>query len=263
MGRRAGEVVLRSEDDGRVICDKCVLADTLWRRLRGLIGRRELTPGEGMVLRPSWSVHTFFIRFPIDVVFVDADQVVTRVVDELRPWRWATHRGARDVVELPAGECARVGVVVGQRLAWAARPGRRPEVAADSEAPKNGSAPVRNGTTRVLVGTGDDRFLRLARFLLARNEFEVESTKRLAKAVDLVERNHPDVVVIDATDSLGEAARTVAAIEALYPDVAMLVVCDGEPPRWTSGLKVTEKWEALETLGDDVRTLAHPAHGWN
>jgi uncharacterized membrane protein (UPF0127 family) len=262
--RRAGELVLRSEDDGRIICDRCVLADTISRRLRGLIGRRELAPGEGMVLRPSWSVHTFFIRSPIDVVFVDADQVVTSVVEELPRWRWATDHHAHEVVELRAGECARVGIVAGQRLAWAARPGIRPEAAATSaESPTGELTTTRNGTTRVVLGTGDDRFLRLARFLLARGQCEVESTKRLSKTVDLVERHRPDVVVIDATDSLGDAARTVAAIEALHPEIALMVVCDGEPPRWTTGLKVTEKWEALETLSEDVRTLAHQAHGWN
>ena len=86
---RPGALVLRREDDGRVLCDRCVLADTMARRLRGLIGHGELEPGEGIVLRPSWSIHTFFIRYPIDVVFVDADQVVARVVRDLPPWRWA------------------------------------------------------------------------------------------------------------------------------------------------------------------------------
>ena len=109
----------------------------------------------------------------------------------------------------------------------------------------------------MLLGTSDDRFLRLARFLLTRNDFEVEVDEaRSSKTVDLVERHEPDVVVIDATDSLGDAARTVAAIEALIRMSRVLVVCDGEPPRWTTGLKVTEKWEALETLTDDIRALA-------
>jgi DNA-binding NtrC family response regulator len=115
----------------------------------------------------------------------------------------------------------------------------------------------------VLLGTSDDRFLRLARFLLARNRFEVEATKRVAKTVDLVARHEPDVVVIDTTDALGDAARTVAAIEALHPGVAVMIVCDGEPPRWTTGLKVAEKWQALETLTDDVRMLADDARSWN
>ena len=261
MGHRAGALVLRREDDGQILCERCVLADTLWRRMRGLLGRRELEPGEGIVLRPSWSVHTFFMRFAIDVVFVDADQVVSKVVGTLRPWRTATCRGARDVIELRAGECARLGLASGDRLAWAAQPGRRPPAVAEQSS--NGRGPDyatrKNSRTRVLLGTGDDRFLRLARFLLARHHFDVEATKRLAKTVDLVERHHSDVVVIDATDSLADAARTVAAMEALHPNVGVIVVCDGRPPRWTTGLKVTEKWASLESLADDIRVLADDA----
>jgi hypothetical protein len=209
-------------------------------------------------------VHTFFLRRPIDVVFVNVNQIVVRVVEPLPPWRWATCHAARDVVELRAGECKRTGIVVGQRLAWAARAERPPEADARRDLDAAQRAPASgNGATRVLLGTGDDRFLRLARFLLTRNHVEVEATKRVARTVDLVERHHPNVVVIDATDSLAEAARAVAALEALHPRVPLLVVCDGEPPRWTSGLKVTEKWEALETLTDDVRALADSAQAWN
>jgi uncharacterized protein len=263
MGHRPGALVLRREDDGRVLCERCVLADTLWRRLRGLIARPELEPRAGMVLRPSWSVHTFFLRYPIDVVFIDADQVVTKVVENLRPRRWATCRDARDVVELRAGVCAEAGVAVGQRLAWAARPEGPADAAPDATYAPTNAPSTRNGTTRVVLGTGDDRFLRLARFLLTRSHIEVEATKRVAKTIDLVERHHPDVVVIDATESIGEAARAVAALEALHPHVAVIVLCDGEPPRWTTGLRVTEKWETLETLTEDVRVLAADAREWS
>src|SRR4051812_14841395 len=186
MAHKAGALVLRREDDGQILCERCVLADTLWWRMRGLLGRRELERGEGIVLRPSWSVHTFFVRFPIDVVFVDADQMVGRAVSNLRPWRLATCRGARDVVELRAGECARRGVVEGQRLAWAAQPGDPPRVALEPNASAVDPGPraLRNGSTRVLLATGDDRFLRLGRFLLTRNRFDVAATKRLSKTVD-------------------------------------------------------------------------------
>jgi uncharacterized protein len=232
--------------------------------MRGLIGHGELEHGEGVVLRPSWSVHTFFLRYPIDVVFLDADQVVLRVVANLRPWTWATCRGARDVVELRTGECERAKVEAGQRVAWAARPGKPPAVEEPALVARTlGPQTSPNGMTRVLLGTTDDRFLRLARFLLARQNFEVEVTKRLPRTVDLVDRNRPDVVVIDATGSLADAARTVAAIEALHSHVAVMVVCDGEPPRWTKGLKVTEKWQALETLTDDVRLLARDTQARN
>jgi uncharacterized membrane protein (UPF0127 family) len=261
MRRRAGAVVLRREDDGRVLCDNCLLADTGLRRIRGLLGRRRLGAGEGIVMRPQWSIHTAFMRFPIDVVFVDADQVVLRVVAGLKPWRVALCRGAHDVVELAAGECARHELRHGHRVTWAARPEPRP-----AQTTTSGGGPdySRNGkATRVLLGTEDDRFLRLASFLLTRNQFEVQSTKRIVRVADLVERHKADVVVIDASESLGDAARAVAAIEALHPHVGVVVVCDGEPPRWTTGLKVTEKWEALETLPHDIRLLAEDAKAWS
>jgi len=158
--------------------------------------------------------------------------------------------------------CAEAGVAVGQRLAWAAQPGSPPGTDLDATSSPTVPRTSRNGTTRVVLGTADDRFLRLARFLLTRSRIEVEATKRVAKTIDLVERHHPDVVVIDATESIGEAARAVAALEALNPHVAVLVVCDGEPPRWTTGLKVTEKWETLETLTENVRALAEGASEW-
>ena len=50
---------------------------------------------------------------------------------------------------------------------------------------------------------------------------------------------------------------------ALHPHVGVMVVCDGEPPRWTTGLKVTEKWKALETLPDDLRLLSDDARPWS
>ena len=264
MRRGPGEVVLRREDDGRVICESCTLADTFWRRSRGLLGRKSLGAGEGLVLRPEWSVHTFFMRFAIDVVFVDKDQVVVKIVPSLKPWRTAICKEAHEVVELAAGECERLGLRAGDRLAWAARP-KRPNLTLASVGGRS-PRPTQEkdeSRTRVLIGTDDDQFLRLARFLLTRNHFEVEGTKRVAKLVDLVDRQGADVVVIDATGSLGDAARTVAAIEALHPEVRLVVVCDGEPPRWTSGLKVTKKWDALETLPQDLGVLAEDARAWN
>jgi uncharacterized membrane protein (UPF0127 family) len=263
VGNRAGAVVLRREDDGQIVCEHCVVADTLSRRMRGLLGRSELLPGEGIVLRPGWSVHTAFMGFSIDVAFIDSDQVVLRVIAGLKPWRTAICRGAHDVVELANGELRRRGLDVGDRVTWAARPEARPSVAPSSGNGQIQSNRTNTAATRVLLGTADDRFLRLARFLLTRNNFDVESTKRVVNTINLVERHRADIVVIDASDSLGEAARAVAAIEALHPHIGVVVVCDGEPPRWTTGLKVTEKWQALETLPDDIRLLAEAARPWN
>jgi uncharacterized membrane protein (UPF0127 family) len=84
--------------------------------MRGLLGRRALPSGEGLLLRPAGSVHTAFMRFPIDVVFLDTDGAVVGIAPELRPWRAAGRRGARAVLELPAGECERRGLRTGDRV---------------------------------------------------------------------------------------------------------------------------------------------------
>jgi len=84
--------------------------------MRGLLGRSELPPDEGILLRPAGSVHTFFMRFPIDVVFLDGDHVVVGIEQSLAPWKTAGRRGAKAVVELAAGECERRGLQVGDRV---------------------------------------------------------------------------------------------------------------------------------------------------
>jgi uncharacterized protein len=84
--------------------------------MRGLLGRSDLPRGEGVLLRPASSVHTWFMRFPIDVVFLDRELRVVKVVPQLAPWRVASGRGARAVLELAAGECERRGLRPGDRL---------------------------------------------------------------------------------------------------------------------------------------------------
>ena len=84
--------------------------------MRGLLGRQELPRGEGMLLRPAASVHTAFMRFAIDVVFLDADLRVVHLARQVPPWRVVGKRGAKCVVELPAGECSRRDFEVGDEL---------------------------------------------------------------------------------------------------------------------------------------------------
>jgi len=75
-----------------------------------------LPRGEGLLLKPAPSIHTFFMRFAIDAVFLDAGMNVVAVKADLTPWRMAGRRGARAVLELPAGEARRVGILAGTRL---------------------------------------------------------------------------------------------------------------------------------------------------
>ena len=87
--------------------------------MRGLLGRKELPSGEGILLRPAGSVHTFFMRFPIDVVFLDRDLRVVSLAEDVAPWKLRGARGAKAVLELASGECARREIRVGDQLALA------------------------------------------------------------------------------------------------------------------------------------------------
>ena len=109
------EVAL-ANDDGTVVCERCLLAETPFARMRGLLGRSGLSSGEGLLLRPAGSVHTAFMRFAIDVVFLDRDLRVLKVASDLAPWRTAACRGARAALELPAGEANRQGLRPGISL---------------------------------------------------------------------------------------------------------------------------------------------------
>jgi uncharacterized protein len=108
--------VLRMSD-GTVVCARCALATSSFTRMRGLLGRASLAPDEGMLFRPAGSIHMFFMRFAIDAVFCTRDLEVVDVVRGLRPWRMASRRGAKVVIELAEGAAA--GLAPGDRLSLA------------------------------------------------------------------------------------------------------------------------------------------------
>lgn len=98
--------------------DRIALARSPVARLRGLLGRAGLAPGEGLLLRPCNGVHTWGMKFSIDVVFLDAGGNVLRVEHSMLPGRmvpWV--RRAKQALELPAGATTAVGLEVGARLA--------------------------------------------------------------------------------------------------------------------------------------------------
>ena len=104
-------------DDGSDLVD-IEIAETAWERAVGLLARRELAPGTGLWLAPTRSIHTWGMRFTIDVVFLDDTLRITRIFERVGPWRllmggWR----ARVAVELAAGEAARLDVEAGQQLA--------------------------------------------------------------------------------------------------------------------------------------------------
>jgi uncharacterized protein len=108
--------VIRSRTRGNIVCEQTIVADTVLRRARGLLGRDSLATDEGMLITPSPSIHSAFMRFAFDAVFLDADMRVVRVADNIPKWRARGARHARSVLELAAGEAERRGVQVGDHL---------------------------------------------------------------------------------------------------------------------------------------------------
>jgi uncharacterized protein len=120
---RRGHIEVRAPG-GRHVATAVDARSTL-QRMRGLIGRR-LEPGHGLLLRRCGSVHTNFMGYPIDVVYLSRDAEIVKLVPALRPWRfsWGGRR-AEETLELASGEAERLGLAVGARLALerAATPG--------------------------------------------------------------------------------------------------------------------------------------------
>ena len=101
---------------GRVVAENLERADSSWSRFVGLMGRPGLEAGRGLWLEPCNSIHMFFMRFPIDVLFLDRQRRVKKVMLGLKPWRVSPIVfGARTVVELPAGTLSN-GSLVGALL---------------------------------------------------------------------------------------------------------------------------------------------------
>lgn len=119
MPKRSGLSLTRVvTESGKLVCERCEIPESAFGRARGLLGRDGLEPGEGMLIDRAGSVHMFFMRFPIDVVFLARDRTVVGVTHSLRPWRFAGARGAVASLELPAGRAAEAGVEKGDRLVF-------------------------------------------------------------------------------------------------------------------------------------------------
>jgi uncharacterized protein len=221
----------RIEYDGGVVCERCIVADSFRLRLRGLMGRGSIGSDEGLLLVGSPSIHTSFIRFPIDAVFLDRELGVIGVKENLQPWRVAGRWKAKHILELRSGEAARRGVGAGARLRLI-EPATAPVLTA--------SLPKDDGGIRVVLGASDRRFLRVASFLLGRNGFAVSSATRFAHVMDAVERRRADVVVLDASGPERWPVRAAAALDHNGAGIAVLVVADdvdGSPgalPKWGS-----------------------------
>jgi len=98
------------------VAEHLEIADTALKRTRGLLGRTSFPPGSGLWIEPCSSIHMFFMLFAIDVIYLDEDRRVVKLVHRLRPFLISAARGARSVVEIPAGTLEHVDVRNGDIL---------------------------------------------------------------------------------------------------------------------------------------------------
>jgi uncharacterized membrane protein (UPF0127 family) len=112
----AGSLALRNARTGVVVARRLETAFDSRARNRGLLGRTGLEPDQALVIAPCNSVHTFFMKFTIDVVFVTRDGTVRRISAGLRPWRIAASPTSFAVIETGAGVIARAGLACGDAL---------------------------------------------------------------------------------------------------------------------------------------------------
>jgi uncharacterized protein len=117
--RRLPRTVRVVAGDGIDVCARCEVAERTIPRMRGLLGRNGLGPGEGMLINPAPSVMTFFMRVPIDVVFIDKTHRIVKIVHSLGPWKIAGARKASAALELRAGTATWLGLEPGMSLVLA------------------------------------------------------------------------------------------------------------------------------------------------
>ncbi len=251
---------------GGIICERVTLAQTPFRRMVGLLGRSSLPQGEGVLLRPEKGIHTAFMRFPIDAVFLGPDMEVLEIVPDLRPFRIAATRGAYAVLELAAGEAARRELRVGDRLGVVDDSfvdGSGADVADDESTvflpnveielpPQEHIDATRPAPLRVLLTASDARFRTVASALLARRGCAVTTSASAARVAALVERDRIDVVVLDAGALLTAAAHTVAMIDAMTPPVGVVLVAD-EAEEGLHNLPVLAKWGLFEEIFEAIQ----------
>jgi hypothetical protein len=127
MGQGNGALVrVQSLKNQSVLADKCYVADSFLDRLRGLMGKSELRSGEGMLLRPCRDIHMWFMKIPIDVIFLRPERnaeggtvwKVSSAHENVRPWRALPLMDARaaETLELPVGTIRRCAITAGDEL---------------------------------------------------------------------------------------------------------------------------------------------------
>jgi uncharacterized membrane protein (UPF0127 family) len=116
LRKSSGDCSLVNSRNGVVLADRLIAAFESATRRRGLLQHGELPEGSAMIIAPSNAIHTFFMKFPIDVAFVGRDGVVRKIREAVAPWRMSAALRAYAVIECRAGALRRANTVIGDAL---------------------------------------------------------------------------------------------------------------------------------------------------
>ncbi|MEA2640168.1 MAG: uncharacterized protein QOF51_1562 [Chloroflexota bacterium] len=120
-GNRANRpaVIVTNETRGEQLVASGRIARSMWARGRGLLGTRSLDPGDGLLIEQCQSIHSFWMRYPFDALFLDRQGRIVHLIKRMKPNRISRHVfAARAVLELPAGTIEATGTEHGDVLRW-------------------------------------------------------------------------------------------------------------------------------------------------
>lgn len=110
-------MMLINRETGKVLANDVRMARTFWSRFRGLMFTSEFRPGKALHIQPCQSIHTFFMRYSIDVLYLDSNLKVIAVEENVKPGKFGRiHRRASSVVELPIGKVSETETEIGQEV---------------------------------------------------------------------------------------------------------------------------------------------------
>ena len=110
------DYVITNGRTGQVVAEKAVLASSPLMRMKGLLGRASMPPSEAIILRPASSIHTLFMRFALDVLYLDREDRIVKVVPNLVPYRFSAAKKAHTVLEMTSGATAGMDLQPGDQL---------------------------------------------------------------------------------------------------------------------------------------------------
>jgi len=112
-----GFLILRDRTSNKVISQNVIVANSFFKRLKGLMFTKELPPESAVFIYPCSSIHTCFMNYNIDVLYLDKNNIILAIDEDMEPWRFGKIiKGSVSVIEIPIGTVARKQIKIGQAL---------------------------------------------------------------------------------------------------------------------------------------------------